>query len=857
MRQFNVTGMSCAACSARVEKTVSEVEGVTSCAVNLLTNSMSVEGSASDDAIISAVQKAGYGASVKGEGQSKGEKSELKDKQTPALILRLCLSAAFTLILMYFSMGNMFFPKVFPLPPFMEGNVVALGIMQALLAAVVMVINQKFFISGFKAVIHGAPNMDTLVALGASVSFLWSVVMLFAASEAQLASGAHAAEHYAHSFYFETAAMILTLITVGKTLESAAKGKTANAIKSLMDLAPKTACVVRDGKQTIVPVEQVAVGDEFVVRPGESVPVDGVVISGASAVNEAALTGESVPVDKKEGDGVWTATINSSGFLRCRATAVGENTTLSQIIKLVENTSATKAPVAKIADKVSGVFVPTVIAVAIVTLAIWLITGKPFDFALERAVSVLVISCPCALGLATPVAIMVGSGVGAKHGVLFKNAEALEKTGKVSVVALDKTGTVTEGRPTVTDVLPFGCSESELLSLACSLEAKSEHPLASAVTSEGEKRNIAVVETEDFAALPGSGVSAYANWKRLTGGSFSFISDKIKLSNEVISAVNELTEAGKTPLLFCEDDVFKGIIAVADEIKSDSARAVTAFHSAGIRTVMITGDNERTAKAVAARAGIDEVIAGVTPDGKSAAVEKLGKSGKVAMVGDGINDAPALTSAYVGIAVGAGADVAKNAADVVITGGSLTEAVTAIKLSRSVIRNIRENLFWAFAYNVLCIPIAAGCFTFLGLTISPVWGAAAMSLSSFFVVMNALRLNLFRGEGKKSKKGESAANNSVNNNIETRARARKEPDEIGKGANAQIVTLKIEGMMCEHCENTVKNALLNVDGVINADVSFVSGEASVTAEKGVDEQSLKNAVESEDYTVLEIKTESR
>ena len=851
MKQYSVTGMSCAACSARVEKAVSGVQGVDSCSVNLLTGSMSVEGSASDSSIIEAVKKAGYGASVKGEKKTEaaaddGAKSELR-----SLIKRLCFSAAFTLILMYFSMGHMMFPSTFPLPPFMQGDHVAMGLVQLLLAAIVMVINQKFFISGFKSAIHGAPNMDTLVALGSGVSFVWSVVALFMTSYTQLHSGADAAMKYMDEFYFESAAMILTLITVGKTLECYSKGKTTDAIKSLMDLAPKTATLIRDGKEATVPVEQVQKGDTFVVRPGESIPVDGVVTDGASAVNESALTGESVPVDKQPGDGVAAATVNQSGFLKCRATAVGEDTTLSQIIKMVENTSATKAPIAKIADKVSGVFVPAVISISIVTLVVWLIIGRAFDFALARAISVLVISCPCALGLATPVAIMVGSGTGAKKGVLFKTATSLEQTGKARIVALDKTGTVTEGKPSVVEIAAFGCDEKELLSLACSLEQKSEHPLARAIDEKGESENIPLSEVTDFAALPGNGVEGTLNGKKLIGGSLKFVSDKIELSQDVVYAANRMSEEGKTPLLFCEDETLKGVIAVADEIKTDSREAIADLKDAGVRVVMITGDNERTAKAVAARAGIDEVIAGVLPDGKQATIENLKKSGKVAMVGDGINDAPALTSADIGIAVGAGADVAKNAADVVLVGGSLKGVTTAIKLSRATVRNIHENLFWAFAYNVVCIPIAAGCFVFAGLTLNPMIGAAAMSLSSFCVVMNALRLNLFR-----EKKRTGATYNksgAAYNKEETRACAKSVAVQSDKEtAETQTIVLKIDGMMCEHCENTVKSALKKVKGVIKAEASHEKGEAVVVASPEVDPSALRSAVEKEEYAVTDV-----
>ena len=839
MKQYSVTGMSCAACSARVEKAVSGVEGVTSCSVNLLTNSMGVEGSASDRDIIEAVKKAGYGASVKGEAKATSKK-DIEDSETPKLVKRLCWSAAFTLILMYFSMGHMMLPKVFPVPPFMEGDHVAMGLIQLLLAAIVMVINQKFFISGFKAVIHKAPNMDTLVALGSGVSFLWSVVALFMTSYAQLHYGSEAAMKYMDEFYFESAAMILTLITVGKTLECFSKGKTTNALKSLMDLAPKTATVVRDGKEVTVPVEQVQKGDQFLVRPGESIPVDGVVVDGESAVNQSALTGESIPVDKQTGDRVSAATINQSGFLRCKATRVGEDTTLSQIIKTVENASATKAPIAKIADKVSGVFVPAVIGIATVTLIVWLIVGRAFDFALARAISVLVISCPCALGLATPVAIMVGSGMGAKSGVLFKTATSLEEAGKVDIVALDKTGTITSGTPAVTDIIPFGCTENELLSLACSLEEKSEHPLAKAVMEKGRADGVAFAAAENFAALPGNGVKATVKGATLTGGSLKFVSDKIKLSNEAILAANRLSEEGKTPLLFCENDAFKGIIAVADEIKPDSAEAIKELKDMGVRVVMITGDNERTARAIGWAAGVDEVIAGVLPDGKEAAVANLRKSGKTAMVGDGINDAPALTRADVGIAIGAGADVAKNAADVVLVNGSLKGVSAAIRLSRATVRNIHENLFWAFAYNVICIPVAAGCLVFAGLTLNPMWGAAAMSLSSFCVVMNALRLNLFKvNDARRDKKHKNKC---------------KKPKEDGKTAQKTVI-LSIEGMMCPHCENTIETSLMKVEGVKSVRASHEKGTAVVVASETADVEKMKEAVEAADYTVTGVTTE--
>lgn len=742
MEQYNVTGMSCAACSARVEKAVNAVPGVTSCSVSLLTNSMGVEGTASPDAIIQAVVNAGYGASKKGASAPTSEMTEdaLADKQTPLLKKRLISSLIFLIILMYFSMGHMMWG--FPLPAFFVGNHVAMGLLQLLLSAVIMVINQKFFISGFKALYHRAPNMDTLVALGSSASFLWSVYALFAMTGAQLRGDMASVMVYMDEFYFESAAMILTLITVGKMLEARSKGKTTDALKGLMRLAPKTATVVRDGIEATVPVAEVRIDDIFVVRPGGVIPVDGVVIDGISAVNEAALTGESIPVDKAPGDNVSAATMNQSGFLKCRASRVGEDTTLSQIIRMVSDAAATKAPIAKIADKVSGIFVPTVITIAVVTTIVWLALGREFAYALARGISVLVISCPCALGLATPVAIMVGSGLGAKNGILFKTAVSLEETGKVSIVALDKTGTITEGRPVVTDIVcAEGVSEIQLLTLASALESPSEHPLAKAVMEESHRRGFDTEQVGQFTALPGNGLTGTLYGHTLLGGSLKFIGSQLALPGDIAQKADTLSAQGKTPLLFACDGVLLGMIAVADTMKPDSARAIREMQDMGIRVVMLTGDNERTAKAIGAQAGVDEVIAGVLPDGKEAVIRSLQERGKVAMVGDGINDAPALTRADMGIAIGAGSDVAVDAADVVLMKSSLLDVPAAIRLSRGTLRNIHENLFWAFFYNCIGIPLAAGCFVAFGLTLNPMFGAAAMSLSSFCVVSNALRLN--------------------------------------------------------------------------------------------------------------------
>ena len=745
MTQYNVTGMNCAACSARVEKAVSKVEGVTSCSVSLLTNSMGVEGTADSGAIIKAVKAAGYGASLKGDdkAESKSADDTLADTVTPKLKKRLISSVVLLVVLMYFSMGHMMFG--FPMPKAIENNHVAMGLIQLLLTTAIMVINQQFFISGFTSLWHRAPNMDTLVVLGSAASYGWSVYALFAMTGAQVSGDVHAVMMYMDEFYFESAAMILTLITVGKMLEAKSKGRTTDALKSLMKLAPQTAGLVRDGKEVTVPVAQVKTDDVFVVRPGENIPVDGVVLEGSSAVNEAALTGESVPVDKAVGDSVSAATTNQSGFLKCRATRVGVDTTLSQIIKMVSDAAATKAPIAKIADKVSGVFVPIVISISILTIIIWMLIGREFAYALARGISVLVISCPCALGLATPVAVMVGNGVGARSGILFKTAAALENCGKVKVVALDKTGTITEGEPKVTDVIPFGGNaESDLIRLAVSLEKKSEHPLAKAIMQKGEQDGVLAESAEDFEIMPGNGLTAKIGGKTVIGGSEKFIDEKTKLPPELREKCESLAEQGKTPLLFARDDEVVGIIAVADTIKSESGRAIAELKKMGIRVIMLTGDNKRTANAIGKQAGVDEVTAGVLPDGKEAVIRKLKRGGSVAMVGDGINDAPALTRADVGIAIGAGADVAVDAADVVLVKSRLTDVCGAIKLSRAALRNIHENLFWAFIYNIIGIPLAAGCFVGLGLTLNPMFGAAAMSLSSFCVVSNALRLNLFK-----------------------------------------------------------------------------------------------------------------
>ena len=837
MEQYNVTGMSCAACSARVEKAVAGVEGVSSCSVNLLTNSMGVEGTASPEAIIAAVEAAGYGASRKGAEKAPSpaaEEDALRDRETPVLKRRLISSLGFLILLMYISMGHAMWD--FPLPAFFEGNHVAIGLAELLLAAIVMVINQKFFISGFRGLLRGAPNMDTLVALGAGVSFAYSAVTLFAMTAAVQRGDGEGAHALMHDLYFESAAMILTLITVGKMLEARSKGKTTDALKSLMRLAPQTACVERGGSEVTVPVGEVARGDVFLVRPGESIPVDGIVLDGVSSVNEAALTGESIPVDKAAGDRVSAATVNQSGFLRCEAVRVGEDTTLSKIIKMVGDAAATKAPIAKLADRVSGVFVPAVIAIAAVTFVIWLLIGKEFGYALSRGIAVLVISCPCALGLATPVAIMVGSGVGAKNGVLFKTAVSLEEAGKTQIVVLDKTGTVTNGEPVVTDLIAAeGVSEEALLSAALSLEKKSEHPLAKAVTAFGAERGAKAEEVNDFTALPGNGLRASLSGEELLGGSLSYISSLVAVPAALREKADALSEAGKTPLLFARGSRLLGVIAVADTVKSDAAAAVRELKGMGIHVVMLTGDNARTAAAIGAQIGADEVISGVLPEGKESVIRSLRTRGRVAMVGDGINDAPALTRADVGIAIGAGADVAIDAADVVLMKSRVRDVPAAIRLSRAALVNIKENLFWAFFYNVICIPLAAGAYARFGLTLSPMIGAAAMSLSSFCVVSNALRLN-FRniydpGRDKAVKK--------------TPAKGDKEEHPMTK-------TMKIEGMMCPHCEARVKKALEALEAVASAEVSHVSGTAVVTLAAPVDNDVLKDAVVAQGYEVLGI-----
>ena len=831
--------MSCAACSARVEKAVGQVPGVTSCSVSLLTNSMGVEGTASPEAVIKAVQDAGYGASEKGASKQSASMAEnekaLEDHATPALKRRLIWSVGFLIVLMYFSMGHMMWG--WPLPRFYNDNHVAMGLTQLLLTVIIMVINQKFFISGFKSLWHRAPNMDTLVALGATAAFVYSTYALFAMTGAQVRGDMDAVMDYMMDFYFESAAMILTLITVGKMLEARSKGKTTDALKSLMKLASKTATVVRDGQEVTVPVEQVQRDDVFVVRPGESIPVDGVVLEGTSAVNESALTGESVPADKTPGDTVSAATVNQSGFLRCRATRVGEDTTLSQIIQMVSDAAATKAPIAKIADKVSGVFVPAVIGIALVTTIVWLLIGKPVGYALARGISVLVISCPCALGLATPVAIMVGSGLGAKNGILFKTAASLEETGRIEIVALDKTGTITSGEPKVTDILPAeGVSAEELLRLANTLERKSEHPLAKAILEYAKEQNVSAEEVADFQALPGNGLTARLDGKALCGGNDTFIGTTAPVSAEMKAQAATLAEAGKTPLWFSYDGKLLGVVAVADVIKEDSPQAVRELQNMGIRVVMITGDNERTAKAIGAQAGVDQVIAGVLPDGKEREIRKLKTEGKVAMVGDGINDAPALTRADIGVAIGAGTDVAIDAADVVLMKSRLSDVPAAIRLSRATLRNIHENLFWAFFYNTIGIPLAAGVFIPLGLTLNPMFGAAAMSLSSFCVVSNALRLNLFKLRD---------ARHDHKHVKHSKKHEEKEKNEMEK-------TLKITGMMCGHCEARVKKALEAVEGVAEAKVSHESGTAVVTLNVPVEDAVLKKAVEDQDYKVTAI-----
>ena len=857
MEQYNVTGMSCAACSARVEKAVKKVPGVTSCSVSLLTNSMGVEGTASPAAVLSAVQEAGYGASPKNASASKTSDAStdldaLADHETPKLKRRLIASLGFLLVLMYFSMGHMMWG--WPLPHWFDGNHVAMGLVQLLLAGIVMVINQKFFINGFKGLIHGAPNMDTLVALGSMASFVWSTYALFAMTRAQVDGNDALVMHYMMEFYFESAAMILTLITVGKMLEARSKGKTTDALKSLMKLAPKTATLVRDGAEVTVAIADVQKGDVFVVRPGENIPVDGVVLEGTSAVNESALTGESIPVDKAVGDKVSAATTNQSGFLRCEATRVGEDTTLAQIIKMVSDAAATKAPIAKIADTVSGFFVPAVISIAVLTTIVWLLLGHELGYALARGISVLVISCPCALGLATPVAIMVGNGLGAKNGILFKTAASLEAAGRTQIVALDKTGTITEGAPRVTDLLPAeGVSETELLTLAAALESRSEHPLAKAVLADAEAKAITPPEVTDFAALPGNGLAAKLDGMDIYAGNAAFIQTKLPLPAALAQQAEKLASEGKTPLFFGGAGRLLGVIAVADTIKEDSPEAIRQLQNMGIRVVMLTGDNQRTADAIGRQAGVDEVIAGVLPDGKEAVIRQLQASGKVAMVGDGINDAPALTRADTGIAIGAGTDVAIDAADVVLMNSKLSDVPAAIRLSRATLRNIHENLFWAFIYNIIGIPLAAGLFIPFGLTLNPMFGAAAMSLSSFCVVSNALRLNLFdlhstRHDHKTASPAAAPVQSAAENNKKSDAEA----PEVKTEDNPMKKTLKVEGMMCGHCEARVKKALEALPEVDEAVVSHEAGTAIVTLNAEVADDVLKNAVEAQDYKVTGI-----
>ena len=843
MKQYDVTGMSCAACSNRIEKAVSKVPGVTSCSVSLLTNSMGVEGTASPEAVIAAVEKAGYGASEKGasgnQARGKGvsmaaEEESLKDNETPKMKRRLIASLCFWIPLMYISMGHMMWN--WPLPAVLAENHMAIGLVELLLTTMIMVINQKFFVSGFTSLIHGGPNMDTLVALGAGASYGYSLYALFAMSAALTRGDMAGAMSYMHDFYFESAGTILTLITIGKLLEAISKGRTTDALKGLMKLAPKTATVVRDGKEEVVSVDQVRKGDIFVVKPGENIPVDGVVVEGTSAVNESALTGESIPVDKNAGDAVSAATLNQSGYLRCEASRVGEDTTLSQIIQMVSDAAATKAPIAKIADKVSGIFVPAVIGIAVVTLIVWLLAGEAIGFSLSRAISVLVISCPCALGLATPVAIMVGNGMGAKNGILFKTAVSLEETGRTQIVALDKTGTITSGEPKVTDMIPAeGVSEQELLSYAYALEQKSEHPLAHAIVVKAqENTSLQKYDADEFQAVPGNGLSGKVNGSMVWGGNMKFISQITGLSEEIKKTADHLAEEGKTPLFFARDGRLIGIIAVADVVKEDSPEAIRELRNMGIHVVMLTGDNERTAKAIGAQAGVDEVIAGVLPDGKESVIRSLKKKGKVAMVGDGINDAPALTRADMGIAIGAGTDIAIDAADVVLMKSRLTDVAAAIRLSRATLRNIHENLFWAFIYNVIGIPLAAGVwYPIFGWLLNPMFGAAAMSLSSFCVVSNALRLNWFKMyDTSKDRKIKTKKNN-------------KEDKTMTK-------TISIEGMMCGHCEATVKKALEALKGVENAEVSHTAGTAVVTLDADVSDDALKKAVEDQDYKVTKI-----
>ena len=855
MEQYTVTGMSCAACSARVEKAVKAVPGVTSCSVSLLTNSMGVEGTASASAIVKAVQEAGYGASPKAAAAEtpSAELDALADHETPRLKKRLIASLVFLAVLMYFSMGHMMWG--WPLPHWFDGNHVAMGLVQLLLAGIVMVINQKFFISGFKGLLHRAPNMDTLVALGSSASFLWSTYALFAMTRAQVDGNDVLVMHYMMELYFESAAMILTLITVGKMLEARSKGKTTDALKSLMKLAPQTATLLREGAEVTVPIAQVKKGDLFVVRPGENIPVDGLVLEGSSAVNESALTGESIPVDKTAGDKVSAATTNQSGFLKCEATRVGEDTTLAQIIRMVSDAAATKAPIAKIADTVSGFFVPAVISISVLTTLVWLLLGREFGYALARGISVLVISCPCALGLATPVAIMVGNGLGARNGILFKTAASLEAAGRTQIVALDKTGTITSGEPRVTDILPAGgVSESELLTLAASLEQKSEHPLAKAVLAYAETETIACPDVTDFAALPGNGLSARLDGMEIYGGNAEFIATKASVPAELRAEAARLAAEGKTPLFFGGAGRLMGVIAVADTLKEDSPRAIRELQNMGIRVVMLTGDNQRTADAIGRQAGVDEVIAGVLPDGKEAVIRRLQESGKVAMVGDGINDAPALTRADTGIAIGAGTDVAIDAADVVLMNSRLSDVPAAIRLSRATLRNIHENLFWAFIYNIIGIPLAAGVFIPFGLTLNPMFGAAAMSLSSFCVVSNALRLNLFDLHSTKHDRKPKSAALPAAPVQPAAAENTAEPVSapVVKEDNAMKKTLHVEGMMCGHCEARVKKALEALPAVDEAVVSHEAGTAIVTLNAEVSDADLKKAVEDQDYKVTGI-----
>ena len=853
MEQYQVTGMSCAACSARVEKAVSHVPGVTSCSVSLLTNSMGVEGSASPQDIIKAVEEAGYGASPKGADSQQSSASQaaeaLADHETPILKKRLIASVGFLLVLMYFSMGHMMWG--WPVPQWFEHNHVAMGLLQLLLAGIVMVINQKFFISGFKSLWHRSPNMDTLVALGSMASFVWSVYVLFAMTGAQVSGDMAAVENYMMDFYFESAAMILTLITVGKMLEARSKGKTTDALKSLMKLAPKTAVVIRNGQETTIPVEQVHKGDIFVVRPGENIPVDGVVLEGTSAVNESALTGESIPVDKAAGDMVSAATVNQSGFIRCEASRVGEDTTLSQIIKMVSDAAATKAPIAKIADRVSGIFVPAVITIAVITTIVWLLTGQTFGYALARGISVLVISCPCALGLATPVAIMVGNGMGAKNGILFKTAVSLEETGKVQIVALDKTGTITSGQPEVTDILPAeGFSEEQLLTLAFSLEQKSEHPLAKAVLKKAEERKLHAYEISDFQALPGNGLSGIMNSQTLMGGSMKFISSRVSVPDSLKQQAEHLAEQGKTPLLFASDNKLAGIIAVADVIKEDSPQAVKELQNMGIQVVMLTGDNEKTARAIGKQAGVDEVIAGVLPDGKESVIRSLKEQGKVAMVGDGINDAPALTRADIGIAIGAGTDIAIDAADIVLMKSRLSDVPAAIRLSRATLRNIHENLFWAFFYNVIGIPLAAGVWIpIFGWTLNPMFGAAAMSLSSFCVVTNALRLNLFKVHDASRDKKIKQAVSILPEKDYNESNKEKETTSMVK------ITVNVEGMMCPHCEAHVNEAVKAAFQTEDVVSSHEKKTTVFTSPEHVDEDKIREVIKNAGYKVTGITEE--